>query len=459
MGRDLYLDNSYNGSLQFRSGVLFQEVDSAEQDLTSNIVNISDCQIPTTISGNLSSSGYINAIWINGEIISRSLYTENGAYQMEIGPGFALIQTITEGADGYQFLQQVLGDTCGEVVELSTELEILSIATRLPGGAKLASPHQKSSFPAASRLPSVNAGQAEVCRRGLIDTAVTIDGQPDPGLSRAAGLALKQAILEKSPHFSAVTQSDIVDLLEAAAQEALKNDGEVDLEQVTSALATDFMIRLTASTLGDSFPFLIRSIKTNQGDQEISASGQTNQSDLTRSSSAAYADFVEEFSHTAFCGQVDPEKKIVSLGEEVQLEYSAYDLSGASANGAEVTVSEPECGTIDPQNGSIDGGIFESRYQFPEDQFCTASLDYSAKWDGPVGDLETKPGEAIAVISPELPEMTLSVGYIPGIGSQNANIVETATFFEKWDEARAPADYRRSLKAEIVTTSREESRS
>lgn len=440
LDRNLYLDQTLSGSILFKTNMLdLEEGESADQWF-SNSVSISDCQQPSRVSGTIQGSGYINAVWMNGQIQSNTIYTDDGSFNLDVGPGFVIVQSMAETTSGYQFVQQVLGVTCGEEIQLSADLEIRSRTTVSPREVRSAS---IISAGILSGLNAANMSQGktdEICRQGLIDSSVTINGQPDPQAARAAGFALKDALTATSPHFSAVTQSDIADLLHAAAKEALETDGEVNLDQVNAALAADFLIRLTSSTLGESLPLMVRSIKFLEGDQQVTTSDMSNLESLGQPNNPVYVDFAEKFSHSAICGQVDPEEKTVSLGEQVPLTYKVYDLSGANSDGAEISVSEPQCGELSPESGTIQSGIFESNYQFPEDQFCTVELDFSAEWGGPVGRLKTKPREAIARISAQKAYMELSVGYIPGIGNQNANIVEVATLYEEWEEARSPGD-------------------
>ena len=226
--------------------------------------------------------------------------------------------------------------------------------------------------------------------------------------------------------------------MEEAARNAADSDGEVDLDAVNTALDTDFLIRLTASTLGESLPVLINSIPSQDGDRALFVSAKSSTELLGSVGNLAYQKFASQFISSAICGEVEPEHKKINLGEEVPLEYRVTDLSDAPADGATVTISEPECGTLDPNGGPANGGIFNTTYQSPEDQFCSEELAFSAEWNGPLGGLKTKRGEAIAKIAPQKPYLELSVGYVPGIGNQNANIVEVATLFEEWTEARAP---------------------
>lgn len=438
LDRNLYLDQTNSGAMQFKAERLNLQGDEAANKWNSNPVSISACQQPTRVSGAIQGSGYVNAVWMNAEIQSSTVYTDSGSFQLDVGPGFVIVQTMTRSSSGYRFDQQVLGFTCGEDIQLSAGLEIKSRTAIWQGEVQLAS-IDPGGILSGPRVTIVSQDrQSKICRRGLIDTSVTINGQPDPEIAKTAGFALKAALTSTSPHFSAVTQSDIVDLFQAAAREALENGGEVDLEQVNAALATDFLIRLTASTLGESFPLLVRSIKFLEGDQQVTTSGMSSPELLGQVNNPIYADFAEKFSHSAICGQVDPGEKTVSLGEQVPLTYKVQDLSGANADGAEVSVSEPKCGTLSPESGTIQSGLFKSNYQFPEDQFCTEELDFSAEWGGLVGQLKTKPREAIARISAQKAYMELSMGYIPGIGNQNANVVEVATFYEEWKEARSP---------------------
>ncbi len=440
MDRDLFLDQTLSGNFLFKVNMVDPEGGETADQWLSNSVSVSTCQQPSRVSGTMQGSGYVNAVWMNGQIQSNTMYTDTGSYNLDVGPGFVIVQTMAETTSGYQFVQQVIGVTCGEEIQLSTDLEIrsrIAVNPREVRSASIVSAGILSGLNAANLYPGKTD---EICRQGLIDSSVIINGQPDPDAARAAGYALKDALAATSPHFSAVTQSDIIDLLHAAAKEAMETDGEVNLDQVNTALAADFLIRFTTSTLGESLPLLVRSIKFQEGDQQVTTSDMSNLESLGQANNPVYVDFAEKFSHSAICGQVDPEEKTVSLGEQVPLVYKVHDLSGANADGAKVSVSEPECGTLTPESGTIQSGTFETNYQFPEDQFCTEELDYSAEWDSPVGLLKTKPREAIARISAQKAYMELSVGYIHGIGDQNANIVEVATFYEEWDEARSPGD-------------------
>jgi hypothetical protein len=440
LDRDLYLDQTIHGTIVFKANKLDLQGDQTTDQWVSNSVSISACQQPSSISGKMQGSGYVNAIWMNGQIQSNTIYTDSGAYQLDVGPGFVVVQTIADSTSGYQFDQQVLGITCGEEIQLSADLDILSKTVAGFQDAQLALIGSGGVFSGTSAAIASAGSQDEICRQGLIDSSVTINGQPDPAAAKAAGFALKAALATTSPRFSAVTQSDIVDLLQEAVNEAMETDGEVNLDQVNAALATDFLIRLTATTLGESFPLLVRSIKFLEGDQQVTTSGMSSPESLGQANNSIYTDFAEKFSHSAICGQVDPEEKTVKLGDQVPLTYKVLDLSGGNADGAKVSVSDPECGTLSPDSGTIQSGLFETTYQFPEDQFCTEELDFSAEWGSPVGQLKTRPHEAIARISAEKAYMKLSVGYIPGIGNQNANIVEVATVYEDWEEARAPGD-------------------
>jgi hypothetical protein len=134
----------------------------------------------------------------------------------------------------------------------------------------------------------------------------------------------------------------------------------------------------------------------------------------------AFSDIYQEIAgkmQTAdMCGKVDPQEIDLKHGEKAGIDFTVTDLSGQEVNGAQVTSEPANCGSLKPEQGQTSAGEFKTTFEANQDtRPCEERLQFTAKSETPIGEVETRPGEGQVKVSVsdqwvlEM-EMTLNLG-------------------------------------------------
>ncbi len=428
-GRILTLPGAVSGLLQVNTGPdLFTESESPNYEYSSDPWSLSICSEYSMITGQSDGPAIANAVWFEGSVRSWSVMVAGDSYQLAVRPGVVLVQVAYQDGTRSEGLVSV---GCGEVVEITESGEELNKSAAFPMHAFSSTTGLFRNSPNLLLQP----GGDEVCRSAVILPYVSVDGELDEEISQGAGLALKTVISEKAPRASVLTYADIQSLFEQAAEAMEAGEGDEPeelpaLELAIAAVQSDFLVNLRAARLGRSMAAVVSGLPMLEGDAQVNASGSGRDSEVQSPGFGVYQDFSDKFSHAAICGEVQPEDSVVNSSEQVELDYRLTDLAGEDIDGADVKISTPACGELDPDNGSTEGGMFETTYTYPDDTNCVENLDFTAEWSGPSGGVKTEPKEAIAHIAPEPVTVDLYAGFVPGV-SQEAYLASAQALLEE----------------------------
>jgi len=458
-GRSLLLDSRYQGAVQVRvepigsdpsGGIGISEapiIDEAEAPLfdgwVSNTIQLTACAQSGIISGDIGGEGFINAVWADGTLQSNAVYTTDGSFSIEAGPGVVLVQAFRVDQEPIPEPEsQLLALGCGETVELA-QVGRTKVASLASAWTSTGIPSIRAQAPGEipPSQPVAQSGGDEPCRTGMIWTLISDSDGASPRWSSLAAVALKTALNGAASKATISTMADARALAEKYAlmelTEAAEEDKEEIMEALVSLAASDFTIPLQASMVSGNYFVGLLAHPVNPGDAQVRASGEGSAGALFDPTFSAYTDFAERFRGAAICGSAEPEQKQIELDEGVPIIYTVTDLAGEGADGASVTISPPKCGQLDPAEGSVDGQEFRTEFTMDTEKYCAEALEFEASWSGPQGSLSTKPGETIVHLSPQLPELTLYAGAAPGIGN-TAALASAITLYEDYDVRNQP---------------------
>ena len=420
VGRRLMLPGNISGTLQVIAGPDdFETPESPGESFRSTPRLLGICPEDSLITGDAGSAAIVNAVWLEGGIRSRSTSTQDGKYQLSVRPGNILLQIFPENGPSSRTWLAV---GCGEAVEMAG----------IAGGGQIAATHSANRSTAALGpfsspylfAPGLQTGGDEICRNVVVAAGVSAGGEEQADIADAAAAALKTAISMQAPRVSVVTYADVRALLEEAARAMLAGDEEAAqqaMDLAAAATQADFLVNLRAATIGNTVAAAVSGIPLLEGDAQVHASGTGSENAIRSPGFNVYQELAEKLSHAAICGEVQPEDTLIDTGETVSLAYRLSDLAGEEIESAAVRVSDPVCGELDPDAGSTESGIFETKYTYPDDDNCIENLDFSAEWSGPAGGVKTRTDEAVAHISPQPVMMDLYAGYAAGV-SGDANL-------------------------------------
>jgi hypothetical protein len=460
VGRALLLEAGLRGAIQVRvepsgsdlaTGIIFSDTPAtADAEFPSfdgwisNTLQISACNEPGTITGEMAGGGFVNAVWADGTLRSNAVYTADGAFALEAGPGMVLVQRFHVDAEPLmEPVNQLVAVGCGESIHLAQAgiAKVAAVSSLRYWTAPRSNSGQSPGEFLTSRL-AAQSGGGEPCRTGIIVPNVRDADGLNRLQSALASVALKIALNEAASQAMVHSLSDAQALLEAIAEAQSTSADEEDwdsmMEAVQSMAASDFVISLTAARIGQRYGVNTAALPTLPEDAQVRASGQGDPGALFDPTFSVYAELAEKFGQAAICGSAEPEREQIDMDEELTIRYRVTDLSGEGAVGASVRISPPECGRLDPDTGSVEGEQFETRFTFHTDEYCAEELEFEAEWSGPQGMVKTRPEESIVHISPELPELTLYAGAAPGIGN-TAALATAITLYEDYDVKDQPA--------------------
>jgi hypothetical protein len=411
---------------------------------TSNLVATSACDQPGSLQGDFGGPGFVNAIWADGFIQSTSTFTPTGSYSMVAGPGTVLVQFYAvDGETAAEPQVEIVELGCGEVTRLSPTSEGLSSVYDGPALAINSASNQRIGLMMARFRPLAQASGEEPCRTGMIFPRVNDANGINFSQSTLAGLALKTAMNDAANQALVLSMSDAQALAEAAV-EAYAGSGDQEewdsaIEALASMAGSDFVINLTAARIGQRYGVETAALPWNPEDAQVRAGGQGNPGALFDHTFDVYTTLAEKFRQAAICGSAEPERALIAMDEEVAISYRVTDLGGEGADGANVQISAPSCGRLDPESGDIEGDTFKTRFTFHTQEYCAEDLEFKAEWSGPHGTLKTMQEETIVRISPQLPELKLYAGAAPGIGN-TAALASAITLHQDYDVQNLPPD-------------------
>jgi len=460
-GRPLLLDGRYQGGVQVRvepagsepsddtgiSELLLTDVDEIPlfEGWASNTVQLTACIQSGVITGDIGGEGFVNAVWADGTMQSNAVYTSDGSFSVEAGPGLVLVQSFRVDQETIPEPEsQLLAMGCGESLELAQV-----------GGAKVASlasawtsiwhPYTHVQAPGEFPLfqPNAQSTGSEPCRTGMIFPKVYDADGINISQSTLASLALKTGMNNAANRAMVQSLSDARALADAAAEAYLRS-GDRDawdsaIEAIASMAESDFVINLTAARVGQRYAVETAALPWNPEDTQVRAGGRGNPGALFDHTFEVYTELAEKFRQAAICGSAEPERTFIAMDEEVAIRYRVTDLGGEGTDGASVQISTPKCGRLDPESGTVEGDTFETRFTFHTQEYCAEELEFEAQWSGPQGTLKTKPQETIVRISPQLPELKLFAGAAPGIGN-TAALSSAITLYQDYDVQNQPTN-------------------
>lgn len=365
----------------------FDEGESPEFfQILSNIVSIQQCSQPGEVSGNLGGPGTLRAISLDGELITRSVSTENGSFTIQLPAGKAMIEGWREDGSGITYFpRQVVEVPCGAGVEVSL--------------AVISSPHLASlslDFPFYT-IDSQAGGGGEICEKIFINPPVDSSIEyEDADQLISAWAAQIDGGLDRA---SVASFFDNKELMKQAAQDQLRGGGGSDqLDAASENLSGNILVGSVINKFVDGRWFAsvkAYDVSTGMGTPfaRVTISGMSLEELRTLPTS-----FIEKIQKAAICAKIDPIEKSIGPNEEVNLVIEMTDLNGEAHDEVKIkmTSKSPECGDLEWTQKSITALSVTNKYTANDKLSCTDTLEFVGETEGPQGMIESLPEDATA---------------------------------------------------------------
>ncbi len=377
LDRPLYLPTGVVGSMRIMAGTAETLLaDLGVDEYESNLVSIGNCDAGSMVTGTTSGRALVRAVWADLGVRSAAIEAD-GDFQLEAGAGSVLVSVLPlDGNDGAPIPDYfAVNAPCEDSV---------SIGTVMAGP-----PTNAASSLVTAPAPSVGGTAGQVCRTVFVSRITINGGTDDWGPHVASELA------RLLPHASVISQSD-ADQITAfeALRQALEVGDDALIEQLGRVIGTsDFVVTGSVrDTLGEASValFAFQKRDTDVGAQG-SWSGGTIEAALL---DQALPELAEDMRDSAICGAVTPEQSSIESDEQVDLIYELTDLAGKRVDGATVSITSPTLGTLDPDGGPTDNGVFETTFTPEVGASGSQGLEFTSEWNGQSGTVRTREYEA-----------------------------------------------------------------
>ncbi len=360
------------------------------QELASSIVSIQQCNVEAEIRGNLGGPGTVRVISLDGSGATRTSYSPDGAFSIQVPAGKTFVEGWLETEDGMTvFASQTVDLPCGESVEVSL--------------AAISSPHLASLNPAlpAKKSTAQAAGGDQVCERVYVDKAFLHAGEFEE-----FGLLSKAIAARLDPSLSraaVASYADVQELLELAAEDQWDEgdgEGEVELGTARSIVQSDIAILSVISQIGGKQ--FVRVTARHNGPAGWSGYfaqaiiyGETIQ-ELSRLPDS----FIEKVQKAAVCASVEPVESVIEPNETVELTIEMTDLNGEAHDEVKVSLESEDlfCGSLEWTEKTIDGTSVSNTYTANEELSCRDTLVFVGEAEGPQGKVKSNYNHAVATI-------------------------------------------------------------
>lgn len=356
--------------------------------ILSNIVSIQQCNELGEVSGNLGGSGTVRAISIDGELITRSVNTEDGSFSILLPAGKAMIEGWREdGTEIAYFPRQVVEVPCGAGVEVSL--------------AAISSPHlARPSLDPFYTIDPQGGGGGEICEN--IYVSAPADSSIEYGDANRLISAWVAQIDGGLDRASVASYFDNQELFKQAAQEQVEGGtGQDQQDAARENMSGNILVGSVIIQYDDGdriWIALLTAIDVSKS--KVFARVRFTGTSLEELRTLP-ASFIEKIQKAGICAKIDPEEKIIGPGEEVNLVIEMTDLNG-EAHDNEVKIKliskSPACGDLEWTEKSITALSVTNKYTANDKLSCEDTLEFVGETEGPQGMIGSLRKEATAKI-------------------------------------------------------------
>lgn len=375
-------------------GAFDEEYPTEGMEEVSNIVSIQQCNLEGEVSGNLGGAGTVRAVSLDGDLVTRTVSTEDGIFSIQLPAGKAFVEGWRGEEEGNTyFLRQAVEVPCGEGVQVSlTETEV-------------SSPRLASLSPAAPLygIAAQSGSREEICEKIYVGAPGKLpDGFEGADLLTSALAAQLDAELSRA---SVATLFDIRTLLEQAAQDQWEGgDGQDQLNTVSEILSANIVVFNSVYRVsGKQFASVVAFDKSGGWGAPFARTiiyGETPQ-ELSRLPDS----FVEKVQKAGICANIDPVESVIGPNEIVELTIDMTDLDGEAHEQVEISLDgkEPLCGSLEWTEKSIEGTSITNKYTANDELSCADTVVFVGETKGPQGMIKSYPDQGTAkIIKPVL---------------------------------------------------------
>lgn len=190
------------------------------------------------------------------------------------------------------------------------------------------------------------------------------------------------------PRLSISTWGDVQALLEVQATQQLYGVDEGGID-AAGAVGARLLVSLRGGQVGDLWVATATVMDVEKAavlfrlSQQGSSRGAVADSLVDR-----WTEMIGPLQRAGLCGEVEPKRADLEIGEEQDFTYEVTDLAGEAADDARVESLGAACGTFDPDGGPVDGVEFSTTFR-GETGACTEDRTFVAKAPGTGGEVDT----------------------------------------------------------------------